>query len=58
MIAQQSMTSGGALGAKIGDDLKQRMIDAMRKKATPTLNPLIASKADHHGPKKRYAKVC
>jgi uncharacterized protein len=31
-IAQQNMTLGQAWGAKIGEDLKKGMIDAMRKK--------------------------
>jgi uncharacterized protein len=31
-IAQQNITLGQAWGAKIGEDLKKRMIDAMRKK--------------------------
>jgi uncharacterized protein len=35
-ITQQSMTLGQALDAKITEDLKQRMIDAMRKRATTT----------------------
>jgi len=37
------MKLGQAWGAKIGDDLKERMIDAMRKEGLQHLNPLICN---------------